>query len=121
MKIHESQEDYLEVILKLKMKISNVRAIDIAHELGFSKPSVSIALKNLKEQGLVNVEGNIIDLTNKGLEIAQKTLEKEELITAFFKKIGINEEIAQQDACKIEHVLHDETWDKLKAFISEKI
>jgi Mn-dependent DtxR family transcriptional regulator len=121
MELYESREDYLETILILKEKLGAVRSIDIAREMKYSKPSVSVAMKKLKVNGyiVVNDDGTI-DLTPLGLELASKTYEKHLLLVNAFIKLGVSEEIAREDACKIEHHLSEETFDALKKFV-EKI
>ena len=115
-KILESSENYLETILMLQEKKGSVRAVDIAHELGFSKASVSVAMKNLRENGYIVVEdsGNI-KLLDKGREIAESIFEKHKVLSALFIKLGVPPEVAAKDACKIEHVLSPETFNALKA------
>lgn len=114
----ESREDYLEAILVLENKQDFVRAIDIASELGFSKPSVSIAMKKLKEEELIIVKDDgSISLTEKGKEIAKKTLEKHEFLTNFFIELGIEPDMAEDEACQIEHLLNDLTFDKLREYV----
>ncbi len=123
MKNNQSLEDYLERILMLQSEIGNVRAVDIARDMEFSKPSVSIAMKKLEEKGLVVVEADTgyLNLTDEGREIAKKTYEKHETLTSFFKTIGVNPTTAESDACKIEHDLSDETFECLqKYFLNNK-
>lgn len=123
MKNNQSLEDYLERILMLQNEIGNVRAVDIARDMEFSKPSVSIAMKKLEEKGLVVVEDETgyLNLTDEGREIAKKTYEKHETLTSFFKKIGVDSITAESDACKIEHDLSDETFECLqKYFLNNK-
>ena len=122
MKNNQSLEDYLERILMLQSEIGNVRAVDIARDMEFSKPSVSIAMKKLEEKGLVVVEAETgyLDLTDEGREIAKKTYEKHETLTNFFKKIGVDPITAESDACKIEHDLSDETFECLQKFFSNE-
>ncbi len=114
----ESSEDYLERILMLqeKHKKNDIRAIDIAKDMSFSKASVSVALKKLKEQELINVEPHtsVITLTDKGYEIANKIYERHKLISKWLLDLGVSEEIAARDACLIEHDLSDETFAILK-------
>lgn len=114
----ESSEDYLERILMLqeKRKKNDIRAIDIAKDMSFSKASVSVALKKLKEQELINVEPHtsVITLTDKGYEIANKIYERHKLISKWLLDLGVSEEIAARDACLIEHDLSDETFAILK-------
>ncbi len=120
MKIQESAENYLEMILILGQKLGQVRSIDIAKELGFSKPSVSIAMKNLRENGYVELDDHgYLVLTEKGVAIATRVYEKHNLVTQLLRYIGVSEEIARIDACKIEHDLSTETVEKLKEFINK--
>lgn len=119
MKIHESGENYLETILLLSKKNGSVRAIDIATELEFAKPSVSRAMGILKNAGLIIVErnGNII-LTDSGLKRAQEIYERHRLITEFLiKTLKLSNEIAEKDACRIEHVISTETFEEIKKYI----
>ena len=115
MKRLESQEDYLEKILQISQKKEAVHAIDIAREMSFSKPSVSVAMNKLKEQGyiLINDKGEIF-LTPSGLVIAEKTLEKHIILTNMLVYLGVPEEIAKEDACRMEHDISDETWRCIK-------
>ena len=114
----QSREDYLEAILQLSKERKNVKSIDVANKLGFSKPSVSIAMKKLKEENHIEVkkDGSLV-LTESGLEIAQKTLEKHEYITKFFVKIGVAPEVAEDEACMIEHSISEDTFSKLKNYL----
>lgn len=117
----ESLEDYLERILMLKERLGSVRSIDIATDMGYSKPSVSIAMKKLKEKNLIEVDSKgHITLTEEGYQIAKKTYEKHELLIKLLIYIGVSREVAENDACKMEHSLSDETVVKLKEF-AEKI
>lgn len=116
MKIHESAENYLETILMLWQKKGSVRSIDIANELDFSKPSVSVAMKNLRLNGYIEMESSgEIRLLPPGLEIAQKVLEKHNLITKFLVALGVDPEIAAEDACRMEHVISNESFEAIKA------
>ena len=120
MKIQESAEMYLETIHVLSQQKEKVHSIDVATSLKFSKPSVSRAVKNLKENGyLIMKEDDSLVLTDKGLEIAEKIYERHQLLSDFFILIGVNEESAIQDACKIEHDLSIETFSALKKHILE--
>ena len=111
----ESAEMYLETILRLSNNHPDVHSIEIAAEMGFSKPSVSIAIKNLKEQGLVTVDKNShISLTDEGRAIAETIFERHEVLTEFFEWLGVNSETAENDACRIEHVISDESFQALK-------
>lgn len=115
MSLHESGEMYLETIYVLSKESSAVRAIDISEHLGYSKPSVSRAMGILKKGGyiIVDTDGHIT-LTEEGLKTASKTYERHEVLTKFFEILGVDEEIATEDACKIEHVISDETFKALK-------
>ena len=115
MRSHESAEMYLETILVLHERKGYVRAIDIANEMGFSKPSVSIAMKNLRASECIEVspEGNIT-LTDKGRAIAEKIYERHQYITYWLRTLGVSAETAEDDACRIEHVISDETFEALK-------
>ena len=118
-----SSEDYLETILILKNKMPLVRAIDIANEMNFSKPSVSIALKKLKTKGLINVNsqtGNI-EFTQEGLKIATNVLDKHQVISSFLISLGVSKDVALIDACKLEHDLSEESFNKLKEFYQMNI
>lgn len=120
MSIYKSGEDYLETILILSQRNGNVRSVDIAHELNFKKSSVSVAMKNLRLNNYITINDNgYILLTESGLEIATKIYERHTILTDFLKSIGVNEEVAAEDACKIEHDLSSESFDALKKFISE--
>ena len=120
MSIYKSGEDYLETILILSRRNGNVRSVDIAHELNFKKFSVSVAMKNLRLNNYITINDNgYILLTESGLEIAAKIYERHTILTDFLKSIGVNEEVAAEDACKIEHDLSSESFDALKKFISE--
>lgn len=120
MKIHESAEDYLEQILMLKEQKGSVRSIDIAVAMGFSKPSVSVAMKNLRENGYISVDADgFITLEEPGLEIARRIYDRHRKLTAFFVALGVDPDIAAHDACKIEHDLSDETYSKMIAFAEQ--
>ena len=111
MVIRESAEDYLETILVLKNRLGNVRSIDIAHELSFSKPSVSVAMKNLRLNNYITVDENgYINLTDSGMAIAGKIYERHTFLTSFLISIGVDPETAAEDACKIEHVISSESF-----------
>ena len=116
MNIHESAEDYLEAILKLRENCGMVRSIDIVHELGFSKPSVSVAMKNLRENGYIRMDDDgYITLLPPGEEIAQRIYGRHKLLTQIFVQLGVSQETASADACKVEHDLSEETFEKIKA------
>lgn len=116
MAIYESGEMYLETILVLKKRgVENVRAIDIVKEMNYSKPSVSIALSNLKKEGYVTVDSNgYIEFTEAGGKIAKKTYEKHTYLTKMLIDFGVSEKTASEDACRIEHVISDETFKAIK-------
>ncbi len=115
MKILESAENYLESILIIKNEKGVVRAIDIVNYLGFSKPSVSIALKQLETNGFVTRdEDNHIFLTDAGLEIASSIYERHQLLSEMFIRLGVSENTAKEDACKVEHYISQETFECLK-------
>lgn len=115
MKIHQSAEDYLETILVLKERRGAVRSIDIANEMNFSKPSISVAMKKLRENGYIEVDKDgYILLTDAGMEIASKVYNRHKILTRFFVSLGVTEEVAAEDACKIEHHLSQETFEKIK-------
>ncbi|MCI2046154.1 MAG: metal-dependent transcriptional regulator [Faecalibacterium sp.] len=123
MQIHESAEDYLEAILKLEEKQTGpVRSIDIANDLGFSKPSVSIAMKKLRESGYIEVgTSGSLSLLAPGRAIAERIYTRHRLLARFLESLGVSEENAAADACKIEHDLSDESFEKLKAHIEKSM
>ena len=115
MKLYESGEDYLESILILSKEQGSVRSIDIVNDRDFSKPSVSVAMKKLRENGFINVdEKGYITLTKKGEEVATKTYERHVILTDIFVSLGVDKETARKDACRIEHDLSDETFEAIK-------
>ena len=112
--IGESAENYLETILVLNQKKGNVRSVDIATELGFSKPSVCVAMRNLREHGYVVTDSDgLISLTEKGLEIAKNVFNRHETITKWLISIGVSADQAAIDACRIEHVISHESFECL--------
>ena len=114
MNIHESAEDYLEMILMLREQKGYARSIDIAAALGVTKPSVSFAMKRLRENGYILMdEDNYITLTDKGMEIARRIYERHKALTRFLTQIGVDEKIAREDACKIEHDISAETFQAI--------
>ena len=118
MRIKESAENYLEAILILKKEKGNVRSIDIANDLGVTKPSVSVAMKSFREEGYITVDENgSIELTEKGMEIANRVYERHEIIAKALMAIGVSKETAYEDSCKIEHCISKESFDKLKEFL----
>ncbi len=115
MKIQESAENYLEAILVLGQQNGSVRSIDVASHLGFSKPSVSVAMKHFREEGYITVdgEGNLF-LTDKGRGVAEKIYERHTIIAELLIRLGVDSATAYEDSCKIEHDLSDSTFEKLK-------
>ena len=119
MTIQESAENYLEAILIIHNRKGNVRSIDIANELGFSKPSVSVAMKNLRTNGYIEVDKEgFITLLDKGREIADKIYERHTLLSTWLVRMGVSPEVAAEDACRIEHVISAETFERLKEHVS---
>lgn len=115
MKIQESAENYLETILVIQNRKGQVRSIDIANELNFSKPSISNAMKQFRENGYINVDENgYITLTKDGHEIAEHVYERHLILTRFLMQLGVDEQTAKEDACRIEHVISKESFDKIK-------
>ena len=117
---NESIEDYLECILMLSEKKPVVRSVDIANEMGFKKSSVSVAMKNLREKEhiIVSDEG-YITLTPTGKAIAERVYERHKILTGWFVKLGVDHDIAVEDACRIEHDLSDESFEAIKKFIDK--
>ncbi|GKH48100.1 DtxR family transcriptional regulator [Eubacteriales bacterium] len=121
MKIHQSAEDYLETILKLKEQLGIVRSIDIANELGYSKPSVSVAMKRLRENGYLEMDKEgYITLKPSGLEIAQRIYERHRVLRCLLLDLGVDEQTAAADACKIEHALSEQSFEKIKELTLER-
>ncbi len=120
MKIYESGEMYLETIFVLRQTLPHVRAIDIAAATGYSKPSISRALGLLRADGLIEVASNgHITLTAAGEERAHKVYDRHRLLTDLFLSIGVSKETADADACRIEHVISDETAEKIRAYLQK--
>lgn len=118
--IGKSAEDYLESMIILKEKNGYIRSIDIATFLGVTKPSVSNAMKRLREEGYIEMNrSGFITVTEKGMEIADKIYTRHKKLTDFFVALGVNEEVAEDDACKIEHDLSDETFDAICSHIEK--
>ena len=121
MRIQESAENYLEAIFILKNRKGYVRSIDIATELGYSKPSVSRAMKLLRENDYITVETDgAIHLTAAGQKIAEQMYERHAFLSQFLMDLGLDEQTAKDDACRIEHVISEETFERLKKFIETK-
>lgn len=115
MKIQESAEMYLETILILSKKNHQVRSIDIANELDYAKPSVSVAMKNLRENGYIEMDSDLhITLTEKGKEIAESMYERHTLLSEWLTFLGVDKKIAAEDACRIEHVISTESFEAIK-------
>ena len=119
MKIQQSAEDYLEAMLVLQEKNGYIRSIDIAKHLGVTKPSVSYAVKRLRESGYINMEANgPITLAPAGYKIAKRIYERHKALTIFLEKLGVSEEQAEEDACKIEYVISHETYVSICDFVN---
>ena len=119
MKHNRSSEDYLETILILSERLPVVRSIDIAIELNFSKPSVSVAMKHLKESGKINVStAGYITLTDTGREIAERVYERHKVLAQMLVSLGVNEKTANEDACEMEHVISEETFRAIQNHIN---
>ena len=120
MRSNESSEDYLETILILGNRSSLVRAVDIATEMGFKKPSASVAMKNLRQKNLITVADNgDIRLTEEGHKIADKVYERHQLISSWLMMLGVHEKTALHDACRIEHIISEESFQALKRAVHE--
>ena len=121
-KSDESVQDYLETIYVLNNSMAQVRSIDIANELSYSKPSVSVAMKNLRTNGYIEVSAEgYITLTESGLQIAQTVYERHSLMTKFLIHLGVDPEIAKEDACMMEHDISTESFEALKKHINQLI
>lgn len=120
MKIQESAENYLETILMIQKNKGTVRSIDIVNTLDFSKPSVSVAMKNLRENGYILMDNDgYITLLPPGLQIAEKMFERHQLISKWLISLGVDENVAVQDACRMEHVISDETFEAMKKVMTD--
>ena len=120
MTIHKSAEDYLEAMLMLKEERGYVRSVDVAERLGVTKPSVSYAVKRLREAGYLSLDpAGMIVLQPSGLEIAERMYERHKLLTELFMNLGVSPETAREDACKIEHDLSVETFDAIRRHVDE--
>ena len=117
MVLHESAEDYLETILILFERNGQVRSIDIVNEMNFSKPSISIAMKKLRESGYIRMDVNgLITLTDQGREVAERIYSRHKLLTKVLEAIGVDPQKAAEEACKIEHDIDDETYERINDF-----
>ncbi len=115
---HESAEDYLEKILMLRGEIGKVRSVDIANKMGFKKSSISVAMKNLRMSGLITVDGQgFITLTESGEKIAQMIYERHKFFREWLIKLGIDEETATEDACRIEHDLSEDSFNAIRTYV----
>ena len=115
MKIQESAENYLETILVLSKRIGTVRSIDIVNELEFAKPSVSVYVRNLRDNGFINIDkSGYITLTDSGRQIAENVYDRHQLLTQVLTSLGVSEETAESDACRIEHVISTESFEAIK-------
>ena len=122
MEIHKSAEDYLETILKLQKQNGRVRSIDILADLHYSKPSVSVAMKKLRESGHVLMDENgLLTLTDAGMAVAQRIYERHQVLTLMLTALGVDEVTAAEEACKIEHDISDSTFEKIKQHFLEKM
>lgn len=122
MNTNESAENYLETILMLSKKLPVVRSVDICNELGFKKSSVSVAMKNLREKEHITVnDSGFINLTPSGKAIAEMIYERHEFLSGWLVSLGVPEEIATEDACKIEHVLSKESFGAIKDFVKSQM
>ena len=122
MVINESAEDYLETILMIRKKLPVERSIDIANEMGYKKSSVSIAMKNLREKNLSTVsDAGYIYLSESGKAIADMIYERHQILTSCLEKLGVSAEIAEKDACKIEHIISKESFEAIKRHVKTNI
>lgn len=122
MRVHESAEDYLEAILMLTERKGYARSVDVANELGFSKASVSVAMKKLRESGHVEMAADGgLTLTETGLEVARRIYDRHRLLTDFFVRLGVDPKTAARDACRVEHDLSEETFSRLVEHARKKI
>ena len=120
MLIKESAENYLEAILMIKKEKGFARSIDVANELGFSKPSVSVAMKHFREDGYVTIDGDgNISLTSKGKKIAERVYERHNIIARALIALGVDEDVAYEDSCKIEHDISQQSFEKIKEFLDK--
>jgi len=118
--IKESAENYLEAILMIKKKKGYARSIDIANELNFTKPSVSVAMKNFREEGYITIDSDGgICLTDKGLEVAERIYERHQIIAKALMALGVDEDTAYEDSCKIEHDISQQTFEKIKEHLDK--
>ncbi len=120
MEIHKSAEDYLETILKLQQQHGQVRSIDIVGELHYSKPSVSVAMKKLRESGHVKMDENgLLTLTEMGEQVARRIYERHRVLSRMLETMGVDEKTAAAEACEIEHCISDSTFDKIRDYFAD--
>lgn len=120
MRSNESAEDYLETILLLGKKLPVVRSVDVAAEMGFKKSSVSVAMKKLRESGMITVtDAGFIYLTDEGQKLAENVYERHKVFTEFLTELGVSPEVAENDACRIEHVISEESFGAFKEFLEK--
>jgi len=121
MNLYESAENYLETILILRNRLGEVRSIDIVSELDFSRPSVSVAMKKLRESGHIDMDRDgYITLTESGLKIAESVYERHTILSDFLISLGVDEKIAGEDACRMEHMLNQQTFEKIREHVERK-
>ena len=122
MQIHQSAEDYLEKILMLHERLGYARSVDIATELNVTKPSVSVAMKRLRENNYIIMDKDgLITLTPAGKEIADRIYDRHKVLSAFFRELGVDSEVAAEDACKVEHVISDESFAAVCRFVHKSL
>ena len=120
MVIHEAAENYLETIYMIRRRAGSCRSVDVASELGYSKPTISVMMKNLRENGYIRIDdGGELILTDSGMEIALRMFERHEIISRVLMRMGVSEETAYRDACKIEHDISDVTFEIIKQHIAK--
>lgn len=121
MKIQKASEDYLEAMLMMKEKHGFIRSIDVAEHLGVTKPSVSYATKRLRENGYISMDPDgRIHLSEGGMEIAQEMYQRHKVLTDFLLRLGVGEDIARSDACRLEHDISPESFEAIRRFLEEK-
>jgi len=121
MKMQASAENYLETILILQKRNGKVRSIDIVHELDYSKPSISVAMKLLRNEGHIEIDTHgYITFTKKGKEVAERMYERHTILTNALLALGVNPKVASEDACRIEHVLSEESFEAIKNYLKRK-
>jgi len=122
LELHESAEDYLEAILMLREEKGMARSVDVAEKLGVSKPSVSVAMKKLRENGyLMPEDGMGLNLTQEGLAVASRVYERHRVLTEYLMELGVDGKIARADACKMEHDLSEETYQAIKRQVQKRV